>query len=138
MTRIYDELVGVGEYCQAIDEDKNHSPFVGIAKVKAAERLLVISRSELLDLEGEGFFLVDPLGRLVASEGGNFAAFVFAPHVAQRRVGGKCPDESFDRDGRGVFCGFGGDRAKKLARSDAALAVTKAWRAWKHTAASSI
>lgn len=132
MARIYPEFVGVPEYCDAIDSDCNHSPFVPIAKLNKASGLLHAAPEQIVDLISDGFFLIDPLGRIVdGAVRQTGVAFVIAPHVAQRERGGKSP-EHFDRKDRGTACGFGGASAKRLSLSQAAIAVPSAWKAWKH------
>ena len=128
MARTYPEVVGVREYCAAIDSDCNHSAFVPIAKLRQPWRLLDGSTDDVQSLIDDGFFLVDPLGGLV--EGLGTPAYVFAPHVAQRTAGGQFPDR-FDRD-RGRKYGFGGDRAVKWTLEQARERIPAAWRGWNH------
>ena len=128
--RIYPELVGVPEYCDAIDGDCNHSPFVPIAKLKAPALLLDAGDAQFRDLSADGFFIVDPLGRIVGGGARPLCAYVIAPHVAQREYGGRFPKE-FDRK-RGAQCGFGGPRATRLTADQATMAVALAWKAWNH------
>jgi hypothetical protein len=131
MARIYPELVGVPEYCDAIDEDCNHSPFVPIAKLKDPVRIFEATDTDIEDLADDGFFVVDPLGRIVFGGARSCCAYVIAPHVAQREKGGRSP-KKFDREVRGAQCGFGGPRAMRLTEEQAAGAVALAWTAWNH------
>lgn len=131
MARIYPELVGVPEYCAAIEGDCNHSPFVPIAKLKNPARIFEATDTDIKDLAADGFFVVDPLGRIVCGGVRSCCAYIIAPHVAQREKGGRFP-KKFDREVRGAQCGFGGPRATRLTEQQAAEAVTLAWAAWGH------
>jgi hypothetical protein len=131
VTRIYPEVVGVQQYCRAIDADPHHSPFVPIAKLLQPAILHVARPATRTDLEEDGFFLVDALGKLLSTTAAR-AAYVIAPHVAQRQRGGRFR-EHFDRK-RGETCGFGGASARRLQRDQAVSAIEKAWIAWGHGA----
>jgi hypothetical protein len=130
MTRIYPQVVGVPEYCAAIDQDCAHSPFVAVAKLIDPARLMAANAQDVRDLAEDGFFLIDGLGRLLDGASGTSAAYVIAPHVAQRERGGRCPNH-FDRV-KGATCDFGGPTAAALSWERAKAAIPVAWKAWKH------